>query len=411
MQTDLLSTLDLRVSAGRLGRLNVYDNYAQGPQYTSEVGFTGNLTAPGYNAFAALSRPYGFGWVGYGIPWAYTDQLNIGVDFGFDNERFRGSIDWYTKNDKNQLLGIPSFAEYGYSQSYESGMNVNNMGLDFLVSADILKPSATRLSWTSTLNFNVNRNRLDKLPGGRSEIMIGERLLKVGEPIDQYWLLTNEGIYSADADVPAVNGQLLSYNGVSLRAGDPRWADLNGDNRIDNSDKTLQGSIFPKLSGGFNNQFTYKNWTVGLDLYFNLGREIINQEMANRFDFINREGNTSMSSVKEITFWEKRGDYSKYPLYNPWSSVIPYRVDQDLFLEDASFLKLRTATVGYDFTKLMKSNGLGTERTYVYLSAHNLFTLTPYSGQDPELVNYTGYDSGYGLPIPKMYTLGIRVDF
>lgn len=404
----LFSEFKLRASAGRLGKLNSFDNYSQGPQYTVDAGFTGNLTVPGYNAFAVLSRPYNFGWVGYGIPWAYTDQLNIGTDFSFGKNRFRGSVDWYTKNDKNQLLGVPAFSEYGYSQSFEPGMNVNNMGVDFMFGADILKPVTKGLSWTATLNFNLNRNRLTALPGGRDEIVIGNRLLKVGKPVDQFWLLTNEGIYAADKDVPQMNGQAMTYNGIALHGGDPRWKDLNNDNRIDNNDKTLMGNSLPKVAGGLQNQFSYKGWNLGIDLYFNLGRKLINQEMANRFNFINREGTTTMSSVKEITFWEKRGDYSKYPLYNPWSTVIPYRSDQDLFLENASFLKVRTISLGYDLSALLKNKGIG--KLYVYGTLNNLFTITPYTGQDPELVDYTGYDAGYGMPIPKTYTLGVRMD-
>ncbi len=403
-----ISELNFRVSAGRAGRLNTFDNFSQGPQYTAEAGYTGNLTAPGFNGFAVLNRPYSFGWVGYGIPWAYTDQLNVGLDFSFADHRFRASVDAYTKNDKNQLLGIPTYAEYGYEQAYETGLNVNNKGIDLILSADVLKSGKRALSWTSTLNFNVNRNRLTSLPGQRSEIVIGNRLLQVGKPIDQYWLLTNNGIYESDSQVPGTNGQKMTYNGIALSGGDPMWKDLNNDNRIDYNDKSLMGHIMPKLAGGFNNQFRYKNWDLGIDLYFNLGRKLINEEMANRFNFINREGTLAITSVKEITFWEKRGDYSKYPLYNPWSTVIPYRSDQSLFLENASFLKLRTVSVGYDLSALVKSKKI--ERLYLYGSANNVFTITPYTGQDPELVDYTGYDTGYGLPIPRTYTLGVRMN-
>src|SRR5690554_326978 len=404
------SSLNLRASAGRLGRLNAYDNYSQGPQYTAEVSYTGNKTNPGYNGFAILSRPYDFGWVGYGIPWAYTDQLNIGIDASWFNNRFRASIDGYIKQDKNQLIGIPSFAEFGYSQSFEPGMDVSNTGVELMLGADIIQPANDGFGWSSTLSFNYNRNELSALPNGLDELVIGNRKLKVGESVDKYWLYTNEGIYESDNEVPVNNGATLSYNGSILHAGDPKWADLNGDNIIDNSDKSLMGNIFPKVAGGFNNDFRYQNWTLGVNMYFNLGRELLNQEMANRFDFINREGTISMNSVKEITFWEKRGDYSKYPIYNPWSTVIPYRAEQDLFLENASFLKVRTVSLGYDLTSWIKSKSQTIQRLYVYGSANNLLTITPYTGRDPELVNYTGFDSGYGMAIPRTYTIGLKMD-
>jgi hypothetical protein len=398
--------MKLRASAGRLGRIENFDSNAQGPQYTADLSYTGNIIAPSYTAISTLSRPYNYGWVGYGIPWAYADQLNVGFDLAMLKSRLRISLDLYTKSDKNQVLGIPSYAEYGYTQSYESGMSVNNKGLDLTISGDVV--SGKNFTWTPALNLNFNHNSLLALPRGLDELVIGDRFLKVGEPIDQYWLYTNEGIYTADDDVPLINGVPLKFNGITMMAGDARWKDLNGDGALNESDKSLMGHMLPKLAGGFNNDFKYKNWSLGINLYFNLGRELINQEMSNHFDFINQESGNTINSVKEITFWEKRGDYSKYPLYNPWSTVVPYRADQDLFLEDGSFLKLRTVSLGYDLSQWFRKKS-ASGKLYVYGTASNLFTLTAYSGQDPELVSYSGYDTGYGLPIPRTYTFGVRL--
>lgn len=404
------STFNLRASAGRLGRLNVFDNFSQGPSYSTFVGYTGNVITPGYNGFGVLTRPYEFGWSGYGIPWAYTDHLNIGLDLGLANERLRIGLDWYTKHDRNQLLGIPSYAEFGYRQSYEAGMDVNNTGVELMLSVDAIRGTAGKLAWTPSLNINYNQHKLSALPGGLSEIVIDNRLLRVGERMDRFWLLENEGIYLTDAEVPVVDGQRRRYNGIPLQAGDPRWVDKNGDNRIDDDDRVLMGNIFPKVSGGFANQFQYGNWTLDANFYFNLGRDILNTEMANRFDFINREGTVDMNAVKEITFWEKRGDYSQYPLYNPWSNVIPYRADQDLFLEDGSFVKLRTLSLGYDLSDFMRERSSTIDRLFIYCTGHNLFALSNYTGRDPELVDFAGRDTGYGLPIPRMFTLGIRMN-
>lgn len=416
IKNDLLDTespfseLNLRASAGRLGRLNAFDNFSQGPSYTAQVGYTGNLITPGYNGFGVLTRPYDFGWSGYGIPWAYTDQLNIGVDFGLANNRVRGSLEWYTKYDRNQLLGIPSHAEFGYRQSYESGMEVNNMGVELLLSVDAVQGGEGKFRWTPAVNINFNQNRLTKLPGGLDELVIGDRLLRVGERLDRFWLLQNDGIYQADAEVPVVNGAPKTFNGIPFRAGDARWVDVNGDNAISDADKVLTGNIFPKVVGGFMNQFSYRNWVLDANFYFNLGRQVLNSEMANRFDFINREGSIAMNSVKEITFWEKRGDYSQYPLYNPWSNVLPYRTDQDLFLENGSFVKLRTLSLGYDLSEVLSKRSSAIKGVFLYVTGHNLFTLTPYTGRDPELVDFMGRDTGYGLPIPRTYTLGVKMD-
>ncbi|TCD10715.1 SusC/RagA family TonB-linked outer membrane protein [Pedobacter frigidisoli] len=406
--TRSVDDLVLRASVGRLGRTFTYDNYAQGPQYTASVGYTGNLTVPGYNAIGVLTRPYSFGWVGYDVPWSYSDQLNVGADVSMLKNRLHVSVDFYTKAEKNQLINIPAYAEYGYKQSIESGLDMTNTGVDLSISAQIIAKS--KFSWNSALNLNHNTNKLKALPRGLDQIIIGNRFLKVGQPVDQYWLLENEGIYTANSQVPVVNGQPLKYNGTPLKAGDPIWKDQNGDNIIDEKDKVLKGHSMPLLAGGFDNSFKYGNWSLGTTLYFNLGRKIINQDMANRFDFVNREGNTDVTSVKEITFWEKRGDYTKYPLYNPWSTVIPYRVDQDLFLENGSFLKLRSVSVGYDLGNVLKKKNIKINKFFIYGSVNNVFVITPYTGQDPELVSYDGIDTGYGQPIPRTYTLGVKME-
>ncbi len=405
-----ISALNLRLSAGRLGKLNTYDNYAQGPQYTADIGYTGNINLPGYTGFATLSRPYNFGWVGYGIPWAYTDQVNVGIDFGMNNNRLQGSLDFYSKIDKNQIVGVPAYAEYGYRSSLESGMSVSNKGVELVLSYAAFQSKEQGFSWTPAINLSYNANQLKALPGGLKEMIIGNRLLRVGESIDRYWLLSNEGIYTSNNDIPVVNGKTMQYSGTTLQAGDPIWKDQNGDNIIDTKDKTLQGHSLPVVVGGFNNEFKYGRWSLSMNFYCSIGRSLINQQMATTLDFVNHEGGNNIESVKEITFWEKRGNRNDYPLYNPWSGVIPYRADQNLFLENASFLKMRTLSLGYDLTSILSKNKVKINGLYVYAMANNLFTLTRYKGGDPESVPFDGYDTGYGMPIPRTYILGLKMN-
>jgi len=411
-----VSDFRLHLGAGRVGKYENFDNYSQGPQYTAFVGFAGNLITPGYDGLGTLSRPYTAGYVPYNLKWAYSDQANIGIDGSFLDKRLAISVEAYYKHDKNMLLGVPSAAEYGYTSIIQNGMAVRNTGLDAAVTG-VIFPAENKFSWTTSLNVNFNHNTLTALPGGLSQVVINDaygnaRLLQVGKSADSYWLLNNQGIYNTDLEVPGASGNKpMTYNGVVMKAGDPRWTDVNGDNQITDADRTLKGHALPTVSGGWSNSFGYKNWTLNLDFYYNLGRQLLNQQMANRFDFYNNEGLNNINSVKEITYWEKRGDYSKYPIYNPASSVDPYQVNQDLFLENASFVKLRTLQLGYDLTSIMMKKSSNIHKFYVYGSVNNVFTLTKYTGQDPELVDYTGYDTGYGIQIPRTYVLGVKVDF
>ncbi|SEM64219.1 TonB-linked outer membrane protein, SusC/RagA family [bacterium A37T11] len=406
-ENNLLSTLKIIASLGRIGLLNSSDYYSQGPLYQSEIGYTGNSTIPSYIGISTLTRPYSQGWIGYNLNWAYSDQLDLGLNIGIQNDRLNAAINYYIKNNKNQLIGIPSYMEYGYSQSYMAGMNVQNQGIEFALNWQILYGQKDKLKWNFALNISYNKNTLQQLPNQLNELTIDNRLLKVGQSIDQFWLYKNEGIYQAQNEIPVGK----NYSGILFKPGDPIWNDANIDNRIDESDKILTGHIFPKYTGGFSNHLSYKNWDLNTTFYFNIGRDIINAEMANKFDFINQESEPTINNIKEITYWEKRGDYTKYPLYNPWSNVIPYRKDQDLFLENGSFLKLKTIQLGYDLSKIIYKNHKNghIKKFYIYGTANNIFTISPYSGRDPELVDYTGFDYGYNMAIPSSYTLGIKM--
>jgi len=411
-----ISALTLKASAGRTGIAQLTDRIALGTQYSSEPGWTNEPRIASYINTATLMRSYMYGYMGYDIPWSYNEQLSVGTNFGFFKDRLRGELNLYSTTTKNQLINIPGAAEYGYKGLFQPGMDINNKGIDLIVSADVLKQDSKRsLNWNSSLNFNFNQNMLKALPGGLSEIVIGDRKLQVGKAADKFWLLKNEGVYYSDEEVPVnpTTGRKMTYKGIELKAGDPKWADIDGDYNVDDKDKTLMGNMLPAFSGGWNNILKYKKWDLETSFYFNLGRSVLNQNMSNRFNFINREAENSINSVKEFTFWEQQGNPALYPIYSPWSPVVPYRSEQDLFLENASFLKLRNVQIGYDLTKVLLNTNKSTKfkSFYVFASASNIFKITSYTGRDPELVDNNGYDTGYGLPLPLTFMAGLKVDF
>lgn len=409
-----IDELRLHASWGRIARLLTDDRFGEGPQYVSDLSFSNNPLKFSYDALPGLSRPYSTGYIGTGIKWPYSDQLDLGLDLGFLQRRINVTLDVYNKTDVNMLFNVPGGAEYGYTSIYENGLKVRNRGVDLAVQANVL-PKASKVQWRPSANINFNQNTLLALPGGLDEVTIGTgdqaRMLKVGNAIDQFWVLENHGIYNRETDIPVKGGKQQTYKGTPMSAGDPVWADQNGDNTIDDKDKVLKGHYLPKVSGGFGSDVVYRNFTLGFTFYYALGKEILNQDMANHLDFVNHEGQISMDAVKEITFWEKAGDYTRYPLYNPWSKVGAYRADQDLFLENGAFLKLRNVSLQYDFTKTRwwRKHSIVHGLT-VYGTASNLFTITPYTGGDPELIYFNGVDNGYGLPISRSYTLGVKMD-
>jgi TonB-linked SusC/RagA family outer membrane protein len=411
-KSQAINQLSAGISWSKIGRLLTQDQFAAGPQYTVDLGWNQNPDISSYNSYAALSRPYVAGWIGYGLGWSYSDQAAVNLDGSFFNNRLQVSLSLYDRKDKQQVISVPVPREYGYTSTWLQGMAVDNKGVDATINIAVIK-SKENFNWSTSFNVNVNRNELTALPNGLSELVVGDRKLQVGKSVDQFWLLENNGIYNNTSDVPVnpTDNKPLSYKGVALKGGDPRWKDQNGDFVIDDNDKVLTGHSMPALTGGWNNQFRYKNFDLNINMFFAVGQKALNVKAANEYDFINQGNSNTINAVQEIFSWQKDVNLSKYPIYNPWSSVVPYRQDQNLFLENASYVKLRSVTLGYDLSKvLFKKGSIGIKKAYIYATASNLLTITRFSGSDPELIDFNGNYSGYGLPIPRSFILGIKLN-
>lgn len=404
MEDTYVSDLSLTASWARIGRLLGSDRFALGPNYTANnISWDNQWVMPSQNSFAAFSRPYASGWSSYGIGWPYAEKLNIGLASSFFQNRLHINIDVYNNDDKDMLMVMPVPQEYGYDFQYLPGLHVNNKGLDVSLQGVILD-DPERLKWTTSWNLNYNKNTLKALPSGKEELIVGDRKLKVGYGIDQFWLYENQGVYQND--VPAE----MAMGGLLFQTGDARWADNNQDNRINEEDKVLQGHALPKWTGGTNNHFSYKKFDLNFHLFFALGHSALNTFDARRYGFTNMDEQNSLASLGEIFFWQNTNQKNDYPIYNPSSEINSYREDQDLFLEKASYLKLRTVSLGYHFDNPRqpesKLNGM-----YVYLVANNLWTLSNFSAGDPELVGFNGYYTGYHQRIPFTMSMGLRYKF
>lgn len=402
----IFNKLDISAGWGRSIRVFLDDRYAAGPQYRSENGWFEEPTIPGYGGRLGINRPYDSGFIGYGITLPYADRTNVTLDASFLNSRLNAAVTVYNRDDKDQIIGIPVPLETGYGVTHKTGMDINNKGLELMLNGLVIsKPNG--LNWNTTVNLNYNKNELKALPEGLTEVINGDNKLVVGKPVGSFWLYTNNGIYNTNAEVPAGR----TFNGIPMKAGDPNWVDYNNDNRIDSRDKVLAGDRLPKFIGGWNNTLSYKRFDLNFNFIFALGQKAINQYESTRYGFINREAGNNINSVKEVSSWQVFDNEKNYPIYNPWSDVDAYRADQDLFLENASYMKLRSVTIGYDFgkTALFRKSG-NFRRAYLYATAMNVFTVTNFSGADPELVNYNGYYDGANLTIPRTFVLGFKLD-
>lgn len=304
------------------------------------------------------------------------------------------------------LLKVPAMTESGYTGVLMNGMDINNYGGELGVEASII--NGKNFGWSTTLNASANKTKLLKLPGGRTEVLLGNRRFLVGKPVDKYWLLINDGIYQTDADVPAGR----TYQGLPMKGGDPNWRDTNGDNTIDDNDRVITGTHNPAVQGGWANNLRYQNFELNMLFSYAFGGKLLNKALADRFDFVNHEGVDDIEGVKEFAYWTMpKGDVDGMYRYNPWSPVRAYQPEQTLFLEKASYVKLRSLSLTYNFSGAWMAKK-GVQQLRVFVTGNNLFTITNYSGGDPEAFDYFGYDQGvYNLPSPKSYTLGFNLQF
>lgn len=406
-----ISKLSLKASWARIGRLMQSDRFAIGPNYvSSEMGWSGQPLISSSNGFATITRPYSIGWVDYGMGWPYSDKFSIDLSASFLNNRINAELSFYENREKDQNLQIPVTQEFGYKSKFANGMEISNRGIEMNVTASALAMNnPDRLGWDISLNMSYNQNELKKLPEGMNEVVTNGRKLQVGKSVDAFWLYQNNGIYTDNSEVPAKNGKPLSANGIGLQKGDPKWEDVNDDNIIDDNDRVLKGHALPRFTGGLTNQFKFKQFDFSFHLFFALGHSALNVRDQQRYDFMTLDRTNSIRSVKEIVFWQKMSNQKDdYPIYNPLSKVHPYRAEQDLFLEKLSYLKLRNITLGY--TLPLKGDRI-VKSLYFYLTANNLFTITDFSGDDPELVGFNGYYDGCSMAIPRSASLGLRFKF
>lgn len=406
----IVNKLDLRASYGKTPRLLLDNTSGYGPYYTVEAGWGGTNNISGYGGQPSLSLPFSRGYAGWGTGWPFSTQLNIGADAALFGQRLQVAVDVYSKTDKDLLIAMPAPTESGFAQRLQNGMDIRNYGIEATIGGNL---KAGDFSWQPGLILQMNRSKLMQLPGGLKEMVYEGLRLETGKPTDRFWVLQNNGIYNSDAEVPIdpKTNRPLSYNGVAFKAGDPRWADLNGDFVINDSDRKLEGHASPGISGGFSNTLQLRKWSLSFLMAYAFDRQIVNAKMAGRLDFVNNEGGDNMNSVKELTYWTRPGDFSRYPQYNPWSFVNPYQAEQSLFVENGAYVKMRSATLAYDLAETPWAQKHSFSRVRIYMTANNLFTITPYSGADPELTDLRGYDYGFGMPIPRSYTLGFNLDF
>lgn len=394
---DFLNDGKLRFSYGQTGNEAIGNYTAQGE---FAIG-TNYLTNSGASPVVMPNKK---------LTWETSTQYDLGIDLVLFNNRINFTADAYVKNTSDLLFAVPIPETSGFNYITRNIGDIKNKGFEFALNT---KNFVREFKWNTNFNIGFNRNKIVSLPDEvltNGYIQNGTyHILQVGQPIGSFYGYKFLGVYSRDEDNKnqVKNG---SSNGKLFRGGDPIWQDLNGDNIIDPRDKQIIGNAQPKFTGGLTNNFTYKNFSLGVFFQFSYGNDIYsNLNMMRNWVFA--YNNVSRDALNR---WRKQGDITNYPRpirNDPMGNE--YNRVSDRWVEDGSYLRLKNVNIAYNFPRSI-INRLNINALRLYASGENLLTWTNYTGYDPDVSSYSGLRIGVddgSYPQSRTFILGLNVEF
>jgi hypothetical protein len=305
-------------------------------------------------------------------------------------------LDYYVKNTRDLLLQADLAPSSGYASAMMNIGELQNRGLEFSIQTNNIQTND--FHWSSSFNVSFNKNEITKLNDDQIAMTSTIRwdnkyqnmpayISPIGSPAGLMYGFLYEGTYKRDDFDITLNDRgeevfspkqgVVLYSNES-RPGDPRYRDINNDGVINDNDKTIIGQGHPVAIGGLNNSFVYKNFDLSLFLQFSLGNHILN---ANRMVFENPHGKRHTNMFASyVDRWTDENPTSDMPR----SKAVGSQEYSSLYIEDGSFLRLKSVSVGYNFQpEVLQRLHIASAR--ISLSAENLLTFTSYSGNDPEV--------------------------
>ena len=403
------------------------------------------------------------------IHWEKQEQTNIGLDLGFLNDRINLTIDWYNKESKDMLMELQLPTYIGTQSNYWSNVDapwgnyghIRNRGFEVTLK---VRPFQTKdFSWESELQASWNKNKLVALDGTAQAAIFGygqwdDIITKsvVGGSLFDFYGYVTDGVYKdwEDLQNSPKPYETTPTDGKYVRAqtvyvGDIKFKDISGpdgvpDGIIDENDRTSLGSPFPKMTFGWNNTFTYKDFDLNIFVNGTIGNKVLNYNSIALTQMKSAWSNqlNSVNNRARLEPIDATKDYSGgvttvggYVAYNWYDDVTNVRVSNpgtdmpravigdpndndrmsDRYIEDGSYLRIKNISLGYTFPKKWISK-IKLENLRIYANIQNLWTITSYNGYDPEVgastqnTNVYGCDNGR-YPSPTTYSFGINVGF
>jgi TonB-linked SusC/RagA family outer membrane protein len=439
---NFLSDLKVRAGYGEVGNQSGIRPFQYLARYSS-----GGPATSGTNVGYPFGNTYqnGLAYVNLdnvGLTWETSKQTDIGIDAAFLNNDLSVTLDYYRKDSKDFLLQIPTSSQSGVTQSAQNAGSIRNQGLEiginyrhavkdftYALGLNITTVSNKLLSITQTKNFIGNLVNLTTPANGWAEFS----RTNIGQAVGEFYGYQSEGIFQTQTEISALDAKAPDghYQGSSSQPtvpGDRKFKDINGDGQITADDRTNLGSPIPKFYGGFNIDLTYKSFDFNAFFYGSYGNKIFNYQARNleSFQAPGFVGVQNVSREYAQNAWTTSNPSNRYARVNYNDDISANNVASSVYVENGSYLRLRNVTLGYTLP-LAISKKLTLSKVRIYVAAQNLFTITKYTGLDPEIGQATGTDpnnnnssasnataSGIDVgtyPSSRFYTLGLNVTF
>lgn len=381
-------------------------------------GVSGNQAVAAYSAYTQYDATIGNGQIAYtlvpGNPilkWEKTHQHNYGVDAAFLNGRISFTFDYYDKKTKDAINTVVLPADTGLSSGLRNAAEISNKG--FEITLGITPITAKDFYWKADISLAHNKAKIEKLGDIDSDFMEigtgwGNSFYRyfVGEPIGAIYGLQSTGVWSTEE---YNNPDIKKPTSPTVRPGSYKYVDQNDSGTIDADDYVIIGNGQPKFNWGMNNSFTYKNFDLNIFLIGFHGFDIYNYPRARL--------TSSLSPFPELAerWIAGKNENAIIAGFGKDRDAItsPETVASSTFIEKGDFVKLKSITLGYNFSKgLLSKINLSAAR--VYFSIKNVCTITKYSGNDPELSISNPLRPGLDMgtyPSQREYLLGLNVSF
>lgn len=390
----------VRVSYGLTGNQAVgpYNSLAGMDVVESAIGATNTISfAPGSRS----PNP--------NLKWESTSQFNLGLDMSFFDSRVSVAADAYTARTEDLLLIVNMPWTSGFADQLRNVGSVKNKGLELAINT--LNVQSGNFTWSSTLNLATNRNEVVSIDdrdyieagGDRWGWAVGgnSHIIKPGEPLGSIYGYNVLGLWQSGDVCDLVDPRST----LDCVPGELHIEDVNGDGRITPDDRTIIGHADPDFYGGFNNSATFGPFSVEAFMTFSVGNDIVNASNA----FLMNASGQLNERAEVLNRWTPEHTDTDIPRANANRRTLLYST----LVEDGTYLRLQSLTFGYT---LPQSLLRGARSARVYLTGQNLFTVTDYSGFDPEVNSLNGSPSARGLdvgayPRARVFNFGVSVTF